>query len=65
VDVLFVDIDVTVLLGIGNTGGERDGGVERKYKSQIKYSDKARVQRFRDFAAALFEERGGTVRVAP
>ena len=42
--VLFVAVDVTVILGVGNNGGNWDGRVERKYKSQIKYSDKkARV----------------------
>ena len=41
--VLFVAVGVTVILGVGNNGGNW-GRVERKYKSQIKYSDKkARV----------------------
>ena len=41
---LFVAVGVTVILGVGNNGGNWGGRVERKYKSQIKYSDKkARV----------------------
>ena len=36
-----------------------DAAAHAKYMSQIKYSDKPRLKRFREFADALFEKRGG------
>ena len=34
------------------------GGGVQQYKSQIKYSDKPRLARFRNFATEFFDKRG-------
>jgi hypothetical protein len=52
---LFADVDVVAVLGLSD---EAVPVTPPKRKSQIKYSDKKRVGRFREYADVLFEKRG-------
>ena len=53
---LFCDLDVTQLLELGER--KPAGLLPQRHKSQIRYSDKKRVARFRVYAADLYEEHG-------
>jgi hypothetical protein len=53
---LFDDVDVNAVLGLG-VPSSAGGGVQQ-HKSQIKYSDKPRLARFRNFATEFFDTRG-------
>ena len=52
---LFMDVDVTSVLGIGTS---ESAAAQRRFPSAVKYSDKPRLARFRDFADKLFIKRG-------
>ena len=54
--VLFCDLDVTQLLELGARKTAED--LPQRHKSQIRYSDKKRVARFRTYAADLYEKQG-------
>ena len=53
---LFDDVAVNVVLGLDVP--RSDGGGGQQYTSQIKYSDKPRLARFRNFATEFFDKRG-------
>ena len=54
--VLFCDLDVTQLLELGTRKPAPD--LPQRHKSQIRYSDKKRVARFRTYAANLYDKQG-------
>ena len=54
--VLFCDLDVTQLLELGARKPAPD--LPQRHKSQIRYSDKKRVARFRTYAADLYDKQG-------
>ena len=51
--ILFCDLDVTRLLELG--ARKPAATLPQRHKSQIRYSDKKRVARFRTYAADLYE----------
>ena len=53
---LFVDVDVVSLLGIAKP--QQPVKAKGRFKSAVKYSDKPRLARFRDFADKFFIKRG-------
>jgi len=57
---LFVDVDVVSLLGIAKP--QQSLKAKGRFKSAVKYSDKPRLARFRDFADKFFVKRGWTTR---
>ena len=54
--ILFCDMDVTQLLELGARKPAVD--LPQRHKSQIRYSDKKRVARFRTYAADLYDKQG-------
>ena len=54
--ILFCDLDVTQLLELGTRKPASD--LAQRHKSQIRYSDKKRVARFRTYATDLYEKQG-------
>ena len=54
--ILFCDLDVTQLLELGARKPAVD--LLQRHKSQIRYSDKKRVARFRTYAADLYDKQG-------
>ena len=53
---LFVDVDVVSLLGIAKP--QQPAKTKGRFQSAVKYSDKPRLARFRDFADKFFSKRG-------
>ena len=54
--ILFCDLDVKQLLELGER--KPAATLPQRHKSQIRYSDKKRVARFRDYATDLYEKHG-------
>ena len=54
--ILFCDLDVVQLLELGARAEPED--LQQRHKSQIRYSDKKRVARFRTYASDLYEKKG-------
>ena len=52
---LFVDVDVVSLLGIDKPQTVK---IKGRFQSAVKYSDKPRLARFREFADKFFDKRG-------
>ena len=59
--ILFCDLDVTQLLELGTRTMPED--LPQRHKSQIRYSDKKRVARFRTYATDLYEKKGVATKV--
>ena len=57
----FCDLDVTQLLELGTRKPAPD--LPQRHKSQIRYSDKKRVARFRTYAADLYDKQGVTEKI--
>ena len=53
---LFVDVDVVSLMGIDKP--QQPSTTKGRFQSAVKYSDKPRLARFRDFAENFFDKRG-------
>ena len=59
--ILFCDLDVKQLLELGER--KQAATLPQRHKSQIRYSDKKRVERFRKYATDLYEKEGVSDRV--
>ena len=53
--VLFADVDVVKVLGLTPT---EEVTIPKRRRSEIRYSDKQGLERFRTFAEQLYEKRG-------
>ena len=53
---LFADIDVVAVLGVAKP--QQSAKAQGRFQSAVKYSDKPRLARFRDFADKFFSKRG-------
>ena len=53
---LFADIDVVAILGVAKT--QSSVKAQGRFQSAVKYSDKPRLARFRDFSTKFFSKRG-------
>ena len=53
---LFVDIDVVAVLGVAKP--QQSAKAQGRFQSAVKYSDKPRLARFRDFSTKFFSKRG-------